>query len=157
VTKAKCAYEIYIQATPQQIWSALTDPEMTKQYWSRHRNVSSWIPGASWQHQDYDDSSIVDLTGIVVESTAPRRLVLTWAFPSDAGIAERTSRVSFELEPFGEGAVCLTVRHEDLEPDSPMLDGVTKGWPIVLSSLKTLLETGQPMPLTASRWREPPR
>lgn len=148
-------YVIYISTTQEELWNALTDGEMTKQYWARHRNVSDWKVGSTWQHQDYDDPGIVDLVGKVVENVPPRRLVLTWAFPADAENEAKHSRVTFLIEPFLD-AMRLTVAHEDLEPGD-MLRGISQGWPVVVSSLKTLLETGQAMPMTTRRWSKPPK
>lgn len=148
-------YVTYISTTPEKLWSALMDSEMTKRYWGYHRNVSDWEVGSTWSHQDYDDESIVDIVGKVVESTPPRRLVLTWASPADEANEAKHSRVTFEIEPFLD-AVRLTVTHDELEPGSEMLHGITQGWPAVLSSLKTLLETGRPMPMTTRRWGGPP-
>jgi len=91
----------------------------------------------------------------VIESSPPKRLVLTWAFPQDAGDPQKTSRVIFDIEPYA-GAVRLTVTHAELEPDSGMLLGISAGWPLVLSSLKSLLETGEPMPGTSKRMTRPP-
>jgi uncharacterized protein YndB with AHSA1/START domain len=147
-------YVTYINSTPEKVWSALTDPEMTKQYWVRRRNDSDWKPGSTWQHRDYDNPNLVDIVGKVVESVPSKRLVITWAFPEDATNESKHSRVTFQVEPF-LGTVKLTVTHEDLEPDSRMLQGITQGWPGVLSSLKTLLETGQPLPWSTTRdgWR----
>ena len=70
---------------------------------------------------------------------------MTWAFPADEGNEERTTRVAFEIEPYRE-VVRLTLTHDRLEPGSEMERGITEGWPMVLSSLKTLLETGRPLP-----------
>jgi uncharacterized protein YndB with AHSA1/START domain len=81
--------------------------------------------------------------GTVVESSPPRRLVITWARPKDAGDPAKHSRVSFDIEPQGERLVRLTVTHEDLERDPEMLAGISGGWPKVLSNLKTLLESGR--------------
>ncbi len=153
--KPQFVYITYIATTPEKLWSALMDPEMTKQYWGRHRNVSDWRSGSAWRHEDYDDPGTLDLVGEIIESTPPRRLVLTWAFPRDASDPAKHSRVTFEIEPFMD-AVRLTVTHADLEPGSPMLEGIQQGWPAVLSSLKTLLETGEPMPMTTRRWHGPP-
>lgn len=153
--KPKFVYVTYISTTPEKLWNALMDGEMTKQYWGRHRNVSDWKVGSTWKHEDYDDAGIVDIVGKVVESVPPRRLVLTWAFPADAAKEAKHSRVTFEIEPFLD-AVRLTVTHDEIEPDSEMFRGITQGWPAVLSSLKTLLETGQPMPMTTRRWGGPP-
>ena len=153
--KSKFVYVTYIQTTPAKLWKSLMDDEMTKQYWGRHRNASDWKIGSRWEHQDYDDPAIVDIVGKVIENTSPRRLVLSWAFPGDAANEKKYSRVTFEIEPFLD-AVRLTLAHEELEPNSEMLHGITQGWPAVLSSMKTLLETGHPMPMTTRRWGGPP-
>jgi uncharacterized protein YndB with AHSA1/START domain len=155
MTKPTFVYVTYISTTPEKVWNALTDGEMTKQYWVRHRNASDWKVGSTWQHQDYDDPAIVDIVGTVVESTPPRRLVITWAFPADAADKTKHSRVTFEIEPSMD-AVRLTVTHDELDEDSPMLNGVSRGWPLVLSSLKTLLETGHALPATTRRMTAPP-
>jgi uncharacterized protein YndB with AHSA1/START domain len=150
MNKPKFVYVTYINTTPEKVWNALVDGEMTKQYWWRHRNASDWKPGSTWRHEDYDDPKTVDVVGKVVESNAPRRLVLTWASPADAENEAKHSRVTFEIEPYME-TVRLTVTHDELEPDSAMLRGITEGWPKVLSSLKTLLETGTPMAMATER------
>ena len=79
------------------------------------------------------------------QAVPSRRLVITWAFPSDEARPEKHSRVTFEIEAVA-GTTRLTVTHEDLEPGSEMLEGITDGWPKVLSSLKSLLELGRPLP-----------
>jgi len=145
-------YVTYISTTPEKVWDALVDGELTKDYWGRHRNVSDWMPGSPWAHEDYDTGQ-ADVVGRVVESDRPHRLVLPWESPKAAG---QTTRVTFQVEPFMD-AVRLTVIHEDLEPGSPMHQGVSQGWPAVLSSLKTLLETGRAMPMTMRRWQGPPK
>lgn len=154
-TKPQFVYVTYISTTPEKVWNALTDGEITKQFWGRHRNVSDWKAGSSWSHQDYDDAGVVDVEGKVVEAEPPRRLVVTWQSASEEGRNERPSRVTFQIEPIFD-AVRLTVTHDDLEPDSKTLRAVSGGWPAILSSLKTLLETGAAMPMTARRWGGPP-
>jgi uncharacterized protein YndB with AHSA1/START domain len=156
MTKPTFVYVTYIESTPEKVWNALIDPELTKQYWGRRRNASDWRVGSRWQHRDYDDANKIDIVGMVLERDEPRRLVISWAFPADADNAAKTSRVTFAIEPYN-GSVRLTVTHDELEPDSYMLRGITSGWPLVLSSLKTLLETGSPLPNTSTRSTEPPR
>ena len=97
-----------------------------------------------------DESRKVDIAGKVVESDPPRRLVITWESGDEAARDPQPSRVTFLIEPFKD-AMRLTVTHEDLEPGSGMLRGITAGWPLVLSSLKTILETGQSMPMMRRR------
>ena len=138
------AYVTYISATQEQVWNALLDPETTAKYW-QHENVSDWKPGSSWEHRRCDHQGTVDLVGKVLEIAPPRRLVLSWAFPEDESRQERHTRVTIMVEPYRE-VMRLTVTHERLEPGSPMLEGITEGWPMVLSSLKTLLELGRPLP-----------
>jgi uncharacterized protein YndB with AHSA1/START domain len=149
--KAKFVYVTYIHTTPDAVWQAIIDPEMTKSYWGLARNRSQWTPGAPWQHEDYEDAGTVRVTGTVLECDPPRRLVLSWVHPEDAGNAAKTSRVTFDIEPYME-AVRLTVTHDELEPGSSMFSGISAGWPAVLSSLKTLLETGAALPMTQRRW-----
>ena len=152
MSKPSFVYVTYIESTPEKVWNALTDPEMTKEYWVRHRNQSDWKPGSGWRHEDYEDAAKVDIVGTVLERDPPRRLVLAWASPADATDPNKVSRVTFDIELF-KGAVRLTVTHDELEPDSGMLRGITAGWPVVLSSLKTMLETGAAMPMTRQRWK----
>jgi len=97
-------------------------------------------------HQRLDDARTVDMVGKVVESTPPRRLVITWARPKEAGDNSKHSRVTFDIEPQGDGLVRLTVTHEDLERDPQMFESISNGWPKVLSNLETLLETGRALP-----------
>jgi uncharacterized protein YndB with AHSA1/START domain len=151
MTKSEFVYVIYVAAKPQQVWDALIQPEFTRKYWG-HLNVSDWKPGAGWEHRQADGSNELKLVGRVVEFAPPRRLVLTWASPADAANVAAHSRVTIELEPIDE-MVRVTVTHGDLEPGSDMLRGITSGWPRVLSSLKSLLETGKPLPTWAEAKR----
>lgn len=150
-SKASFVYVTYIQATPEKVWNALQDPEMTKDYWGRHRNRSDWRKGSLWQHESYDDADRVRIVGTVLESDRPRRLVLSWVHPADKDNPEKVSRVTFDIEE-AFGAVRLTVTHDDLEPGGEMHRGISAGWPAILSSLKTMLETGQSMPMTRKPW-----
>ena len=146
-------YTIYIQSVPEIVWRALIDPEMTKQYRSRHQNVSDWRSGSSWKHVDYDHPGIVDLLGRVIESLPGRRLVLSWAFPEDVENVHVHSRVTIDIVAETANVVRLTLSHTGLEFDSEMYHGIAHGWPRVLSSLKSLIETGHALPITAVRPR----
>lgn len=151
MAKARFVYVTYIQSSPEKVWNALTDGEITKLYWVGRRNNSDWKVGSRWRHEDYDDPSSARIVGKVVESDRPRRLVVTWAYPQDENDPAKTSRVAYDIEPFRD-AVRLTVTHDELEPESEMHRGISGGWPMVLASLKTLLETGRSMPMTESRF-----
>jgi len=142
MSKAQFVYVTYIAATPEQVWDALSDPELTKLYWSDHRNVSDWKTGSTWRHEEYDNAAEVDIIGTVLESDRPRRLVISWARPNEVENPAKVSRVTFDIVRKAD-AVRLTVTHDDLESDSTMLVGITSGWPVVLAGLKTLLETGK--------------
>ena len=85
----------------------------------------------------------------------PRRIWRnhTWARPDEAADASKHSRVSFDIEPYSDGLVRLTVAHDELERDPKMLAGISGGWPKVLSNLKTFLETGHALPKTAPQGR----
>jgi uncharacterized protein YndB with AHSA1/START domain len=143
MARSTFVYAIYIAAEPQRVWNALLDGEFTRQYWG-HENVSDWKPGSAWEHRRDDAARTVAMLGVVIEAKAPRRLVITWADPQDRARRERHSRVTFDIEPIAD-MVRLTVTHDDLEPGSEMQRKVTQGWPRVLSSLKSLLETGRPL------------
>lgn len=132
---------IYIASTPQKVFEAITRPEIASRYWG-HENVSDWKPGSRWQHVRANETRSVELVGEVVESTPPSRLVITWAAASQAANPDAYSRVTFDIVPY-QDMVRLTVTHDLLEPGSGMDTGIRQGWPIVLSSLKSLLETGK--------------
>ena len=154
--KPKFVYVTYITTTPEKLWNALQNSEMTRQYWGNHTNATDWKPGSRWEHRDTDDAKLVDIVGKVVESDPPRKLVLTWASPADEARPAGHSRVTFEIVSFGE-IVRLTVTHDELEAGSEMRSGISYAWPLVLSSLKSILETGKPMPMTSTRKGWPPR
>src|SRR5918994_1108289 len=139
--KTSFVYVTYILSTPEKVFEAITKPDIAKRYWG-HENVSDWNPGSKWEHVRANDERTVELVGKVVEVSPPTRLVITWANASQASDPASYSRVTFELEEY-EAMVRLTVSHDELEGGSGMANGIKKGWPIVLSSLKSFLETGQ--------------
>jgi uncharacterized protein YndB with AHSA1/START domain len=143
-------YVIYIEAPVEKVWDALIDPEMTKDYWGRHRNSSDWTIGSRWQHEDYDDPTDVAVAGTVIESERPHRLVLSWARPDHLDDPDQVSKVTFTIEQ-QFGSTRLTVVHSELDAEG--LRGVSAGWPAILSSLKTMLETGASLPMTRRRWK----
>lgn len=134
-------YVTYIRSTAQQVFDAITRPEVARRWWG-HENVSDWQPGSRWEHVRANAERTVNVVGRVVSVTPPSRLVITWASPARADDPDAFSRVTFDIAPY-DGMVRLTVTHDELEPDSPMARGIQQGWPVVLSSLKSLLETGE--------------
>ncbi len=136
-------YVTYIESTPDQVWRALTDADLTGQYWG-HSNVSDWQVGSRWEHQRLDGSGIADTGGKVLESNPPSRLVTTWEDPTAGMPGDDPSRVTFEIEPYGD-IVRLTVTHENI-PDEANRQLAASGWAAVLSNLKSLLETGHALP-----------
>jgi uncharacterized protein YndB with AHSA1/START domain len=135
-------YQVFIKASPEQIWDAITKPEFTEKYFygvriearDGHRRVHG-PDGTPWG----DDP--------LIEEDPPRRLVHSWSSVYDAEMAEEEpSRVSWEIEPQEGGYSKLTVIHDQLEGAPKTAEGVAgEGWMMVLSGLKTLLETGQPL------------
>tara|TARA_R110002126_G_scaffold289659_2_gene445169 strand:+ start:1557 stop:2012 length:456 start_codon:yes stop_codon:yes gene_type:complete len=133
-------YVNYIHSTREKVFEAITRPELARRYWG-HENVSDWQVGSGWQHVRDNDERTVELVGEVVEIAPPSRLVMTWANASQADNSDAYSRVTFDIEDYND-MVKLTVSHDELEAGSGMAKGVSKGWPAVLSSLKSFLETG---------------
>ncbi len=136
-------YVTYIESSPERVWDALTDPDLTAQYWG-HSNVSDWQAGSSWEHRRTDGSGIADVIGTVLESVPPRRLTMTFDSPGATALPEGPSRVTFDIEPYHE-IVRLTVTHENLA-DGDALEAISAGWPAVCANLKSLLETGHVLP-----------
>lgn len=135
-------YVCYIESTPEHVWDALTDADLTAEYWG-HSNVSDWQVGSRWQHERTDGTHVADVVGTVVESSPPNRLVTTWGLADDSNQGV-PSQVTFEIEPFGD-IVRLTVTHENIA-SADDLDAAAHGWAAVLSNLKTRLETGRTLP-----------
>lgn len=134
-------YVTYIRASAEQVWEALTDADVTAQFWG-HSNVSDWQPGSGWEHRRADGSGVIDVVGKVLESDPPTRLVVT--FEDSPEVEREASEVTFLIEPH-QDIVRLTVTHEKL-PNQEMLQGISTGWPAVLANLKSLLETGAVLP-----------
>jgi len=133
-------YVTYIVSTPEKVFEAITKPDVARRYWG-HENVSDWQPGSKWEHIRANDERTVELVGKVIEISPPARLVISWASASQAADPASHSRVTFEIEEY-DNMVRLTVSHDELEAGSAMANGISKGWPAVLSSLKSFLETG---------------
>jgi uncharacterized protein YndB with AHSA1/START domain/DNA-binding transcriptional ArsR family regulator len=134
-------YVTYIESTPQNVWHALIDADLSGRYWG-HSNVSDWQTGSRWEHRRTDGSGIADVAGTVLEALQPQRLVITFTSPDEP--ADDPSRVTFDIEPYGD-IVRLTVTHENLA-DHAEYEASATGWPAVLANLKSILETGHALP-----------
>ncbi len=132
-----------IRSTPEKVFEAITRPDIARRDWG-HGNVSEWPPGSAWRHARDNDERSVNIVGKGVEVDAPTRLVVTWASPAQAADPDSHSRVTFDVAAYKD-MVRLTVTHDELQAGSGMAKGIRQGWLIVLSSLKSLLETGQGM------------
>ena len=134
-------YVTFIRTTPERLWSALTSPEFTKQYWFGMHCESEWKAGSSWQLK-FQDGRVAD-AGEIVEAERPKRLVIKWRNEFKPEMkAEGYSRCTIDLEP-RDGAVKLTITHEMEKPGTKFIEAVSGGWPLILSNLKSLLETGE--------------
>jgi len=151
-------HQIYIRATPEAIWDAITTPEWTSKYGYRARAIYDLRPGGTYQSQSSAEMRAmglpeVILDGEVVEVNPPRRLVQTLRFLfSEQNKAEGFTRITWEIEPTGAGFCRVTVTHE-LE-GAPLMAAATDskfngrgggGWSWIISDLKSLLETGRPL------------
>jgi uncharacterized protein YndB with AHSA1/START domain len=135
-------FEIYIKTTPERLWEAITDPELRSKYSFGMRVSSHWTPGSRYEASGPDGTGVW-VEGENLEVDPPRRLVQSMtALWSDDVKSEGTSRVTYEIEPVGDSCR-LTVTHSDLREGAN--DELYGGWPMMLSGLKTLLETGEPL------------
>jgi uncharacterized protein YndB with AHSA1/START domain len=149
--KPSFVYVSYIAASPDQIWQALTDGALTRQYWYGRRVESDWKVGSpvTFWYEAGGGEAVSD-RGIVLESNRPKRLSYTFHVEFvDELRDERPSRVAFDLEATGQDAK-LTLTHDEFEPGSKMLESIRSGWPAILSSLKSLLETGTTLAATSA-------
>jgi uncharacterized protein YndB with AHSA1/START domain len=138
-------YSVFVRTTPEQLWDAITKPEFTSKYFYGSIIESTWEQGASYAGWSTDRSQQY-VEGEVIEASPPRKLVTTWRALYDPDTAaEPYSRVTWEIEPAGEGITKLTVIHDELEASPKTAANVAGGWSYVLSGLKTLLETGEPL------------
>ena len=135
------AYVSFIRTTPEQLWSALTEPVFMQQYWFGTHLETDWKQGSPWQLV-FPDGRLAD-SGEIAEIDPPRRLVLKWRNEWKPELnAEGYSQCTFEIEPL-DGAVKLSVLHAMEIANSKFIQAVSGGWPRILSNLKSLLETGE--------------
>lgn len=149
--KSSFVYVTYIRTTPEKLWRALTEPEFTRQFWAGTWQDCEWKVGAPWRIM-IPDGRVAD-SGEVLEVEPPRRLVLSWRNEFKPELREEGySRLTYLLEQQGD-MVKLTVSHEIDRPKAKFIDAVSNGWPVILASVKSLLETGESLEATR-RWPE---
>ncbi len=139
MSKPEFVYVIYIASTPEKVFQALTDAEASKLYWHGNSVDSDWKVGSPFtlrltRHDKH-------VTGEVLEHDPPRRLAYSFR-AHDGSDDGKASRVTFELERQRD-QVRLTMIHDRFEPGSPVLERVSMGWPLILSSLKSYIECGK--------------
>ncbi|MGI9079420.1 MAG: ArsR/SmtB family transcription factor [Acidimicrobiales bacterium] len=139
-TPMEKVFEIYIRTTPERLWEAITDSEIRSKYNFGARITSDWTPGSRMEMATPDGSLVLG-EGENLEVDPPRRLVQTMvALWSDEVKSEGTSRVTWEIEPVGDSCRLLVTHDQLREGANEQLYG---GWPMILSGLKTWLETGE--------------
>jgi uncharacterized protein YndB with AHSA1/START domain len=141
-------YVTYIRTTPEKLWEALTEPEFNRQYFLGAHQESDWKKGSSWKLV-FADGRVAD-SGEILEIDPPRRIVIKWRSEWMPEVkADGYTRCTFVIEQDGE-LMKLAVTHEADGPHK-LLENVAMGWPLILSSLKSLLETGKGLPRPASK------
>jgi uncharacterized protein YndB with AHSA1/START domain len=149
--RSRFVYVTYIRTTPERLWQALIEPELTRRYWAETWQESEWRQGSEWRLM-IPDGRVGD-TGEVLEIEPHRRLALSWRVEHMPELqAEGYSRVTYELEEMG-ATVKLTFTQEIDRPESQVIEVMSQGWPHLLASLKTMLETGDPL-VETTKWPE---
>ena len=147
MSKPEFVYVTYIETTPEKLWEALTSSEFSKRYWFGTELKTDWKVGSPFAL--VMNGTIRD-TGEILEADRPRRLSYSFQHVLDDEMrSERPTKVVFNLEPHGK-LVKLTLTHEDFEDGSKLLDGISRGWPAILSSLKSMLESGTALAIPPS-------
>jgi uncharacterized protein YndB with AHSA1/START domain/DNA-binding transcriptional ArsR family regulator len=144
-TRPMFVHEVYIRTSAERLWQALTDPAMTERYYYGGRvSCAAWQAGERYAYLGADDVELI--VGEVVDADPPRRLVMTFSAQWDPALAaDRPSRLAFEITPMG--ATCkLRVVHDSFDAETATYRDVRGGWPWIVSGLKSLLETGEPLP-----------
>jgi uncharacterized protein YndB with AHSA1/START domain len=142
MSKPQFVYTTYIETTAEKLWHALTDGDFTERYWFGHRVASDWKVGSAYGFTNQGKPTV---EGNVLIADPPRRLAYTWNNRKEEARGEGTSRVTFDLEPRGK-VIKLTVTHDELGEDGKTLRDISGGWPMVIASLKSILETGKALP-----------
>jgi uncharacterized protein YndB with AHSA1/START domain len=141
VNELRHSHDINIRTTPEALWDAITDPELTREYWYGALNRSAWVPGARWTSESAEGELFLD--GEILEVDRPHRLVHTFHVVHEPeAAAEQPSTLTIEIKPMGDTCL-LRATHENLGPAT--LEYVTGGWEHILAGLKTFLDTGEPL------------
>jgi uncharacterized protein YndB with AHSA1/START domain len=144
--KPQFVYVTYIRTTPEKLWRALLEPKFTRQYWAATWQESDWKVGSPWKIM-IPDGRVGD-TGEILEIIPQKKLVLTWRNEFKPELkAEGYSRLTYHLEQQGD-VVKFTLIHEMDKPGTQFIQKVSQGWPAILASLKSLLETGESLEMT---------
>jgi len=144
MAESRFLYLTYIRAPAQKVWDALTDPAQNELFWSGYHQESTWEVGADFAIISRDGQAWD--TGKVLAFDPPRRFQVTWHHQHDAAMkAEGESTCSFDLEALSDQLTKVTVTHVMPIADSKLIGAVGTGWPMIMSSLKSLLETGRPL------------
>jgi uncharacterized protein YndB with AHSA1/START domain len=147
--KDRFVYVTYIRSTPAKIWDAITRPEFARQYWLGAAIESDWKEDSPWK-MVFKDGTVSD-DGEIVEAKRPSRLVLKWHHRLNPEMkAEGWSRCTFDITEEA-GLAKLSVVHEIDRENSAVIRGVSGGWPMILSGLKTFLESGEPLEFKRER------
>lgn len=145
----KYSYELYISAPVGKVWKGIVDGDLTKQYVYGTRLESNLKKGSSYAYVGDGNFKVVD--GEILEVEPEKRLVMIWRAHWDEAVSkDPASRVTYELSPAGPSATRLRVVHDDFESENATYRGSAEGWPVILSSLKTLLETGKPLQMQSA-------
>jgi uncharacterized protein YndB with AHSA1/START domain/DNA-binding transcriptional ArsR family regulator len=146
VTAPRHVYEIYIRTTPERLWQAITDPAYTRQYYYHSDVQSDWKVDSKMVYLDHGE---VQLDCKILEIDPAHRLVHSFvALYAPEEAADKPSRVTWEIEKMGE-ACRLTVIHDEFAGETATYRSTEHGWAHILSGLKTLVETGQPLVIAA--------
>jgi len=138
------AYDIYIAAPAAKVWNGIVDGEMTRQYVYGTRLESKLKKGSSYAYVGDGDFKVVD--GEILDVEPEKRLVMSWKAHWDDSVAkDRPSRVTYELSAAGPSTTRLHLVHDDFDGQTATYSGSVDGWPLMMSSLKSLVETGKPL------------
>jgi uncharacterized protein YndB with AHSA1/START domain len=150
MSKPAFVYVTYIETSAEKLWQALTDGNFTERYWFGHRVTSDWTVGSAYRFANQGKPMV---EGKVLASDPPRRLAYSWDVVKEGAAREPTSRVTFDLVPRGK-VIKLIVTHDEIDEGGTTLHDVSAGWPLVLASLKSILETGRALDIDLAAAKE---